>query len=184
MAEPAAGTPPGKQADGALDDRKPLPDASSKAPDTTLLPHVGAVLLTAIAVILAPTVDHRHSASSLSSFFSTTAQIAVTLLVAIALFQGALDSRVAHRARRWLSRATFVYLGLATAAGVIGSTASVEPWMYRWLFGLAVGLGGAGLLTVLLAGASNIGAQHDEELAAVATSLAQRPASEKGSTTE
>ncbi len=148
-------------------------DTSHRSPDRSALLHLVALGVTVIAVICAPTVDQKHPASNLSSFFSSTAQIAVTLLVAVALFQGALDSRVAYRARRWLRRSTFVYLGTATVASVIGSTAAVEAWLYRWLFGLSVGLGGAGLLTVLLVGGSNIGAQHDEEISAAAAALDQ-----------
>ncbi len=150
-----------------------LADTSRRLPDPSALIHLAALAVTVVAVIYAPTVNQRHPAKELSSFFSSTAQIAVTLLVAVALFQGALDSRVAYRARRWLRPSTFVYLGAATVAGVIGSTAAVDPWLYRWLFGLSVGLGGAGLLSVLLVGGSNIGAQHDEEIAAAATALDQ-----------
>jgi hypothetical protein len=159
-----------------------LPERGARRLEVTSLPHILAVVLAALAVIFAPPVDHGHPAGELSSFFSSVAQISVTLLVAVALFQGALTSGAAHNARRWLTKFTFVYLGVATLAGVIGSTASVDASAYRWLFGVSAGFGGAGLLTVLLMGAANIRTQQDEEIGAQATKLAQSGLDSEGST--
>jgi hypothetical protein len=131
----------------------------ARGPNSRWLPHIVAVLGTACGVIFAPPVDSDHPAAKLSSFFATAAQVSVTLLVAVALYQGSLGDVVAHRARRWVGPLTFVYLGVAVVAGVAGSTTSVGSGAYCWLFGFSVGAGAAGLLTVLLMGAANIGAQ-------------------------
>jgi hypothetical protein len=72
-----------------------------------------------------------------------------------------LASSAAYRARRWLCGRTFLYLGLATIAAALAATAALDAWAYRWLFGLSVGPGAAGLVTVLLMGNDSIAAQSE-----------------------
>jgi hypothetical protein len=135
--------------------------SSNRRPASAYIPDIVAVGCAVAGIVFAPKVDANHSAKSLSAFFAAVATISVTLVVAIALFQAPLASSAAYRARRWLCGRTFLYLGLATIASALAATAALDAWMYRWLFGLSVGLGVAGLVTVLLMGKDSIAAQSE-----------------------
>lgn len=140
--------------------RVPEEPKPTRSLDKTWLVHLAAVLISAVAVALAPDVTKAHPASDLSAFFSSLAQISATLVVAIALFQGPLSDPVAHRVRRLISRAAFLYLGVAVICGVAGSIGSLGAEIYPYLFGVGAGTGTAGLLTVLQVGAANIAEQR------------------------
>jgi hypothetical protein len=129
-------------------------------PDASWLIHVAAVAITGLAYALAPAVDKAHPAKDLSAFFSSLAQISATLVVAVALFEGPLRDPVAHRVRRRISRGSFVYLGLAVVCGLAGTLDFLGDGVYRYLLALGAGTGAAGLLMVLLVGATNIAGQR------------------------
>lgn len=114
------------------------------------------IVMTTIAVVEAPAVCSAKAAEAMAPFFATVAQVSVTLLVAVALFSGALGSIVEYRVRRWLSVRTFVFLGAATVGGVAGCISSLDSSVYPVLFALCVGPGTGGLLTVLIMGWENM----------------------------
>jgi hypothetical protein len=142
-------------------------------PRPSWLIHLVAIVATGTAFAVAPAVAGTHPATALAQFFSSSAQISATLLVAVALFQGALGDLVAHRVRAWISPPAFVYVGTATAAGVAGSIATLGDDAYHWLFALTVGPGAAGLLTVLAMGWENLEAQRQRSIIAAATNAGQ-----------
>lgn len=126
---------------------------------------------TAIAYAIAPQPEDSQAAAALASFFSSIAQSSMTLLVAVALFQGALGSPVEHRVRRWISSMSFVYLGLAGVAALAGTIGTLPAVAYPFLFALSVGPGVGGLLTVLLMGRENVTQQRKRAAAARAIEL-------------
>jgi hypothetical protein len=135
-------------------------DASGFRPSRTWLVHGFAILVAIVAYVRAPDTDNASTKDALEQFFPSAAQISATLLVAVALFGGALADPVAVRVRRWIGPLTFVYLGVATAGGTIGSVTTLSGMVDRWLFALTCGAGAAGLVTVLLMGHANIRGQR------------------------
>jgi hypothetical protein len=129
--------------------------------------------LTAFAT--APHVDDAEEAKALAPFFSSVAQGSVTLLVAVALFHGGLGGTVDFRVRRWISPASFCYLGLAACAGMAGSISSLNEGAYGVLFALSIGTCVGGLLTVLLMGTENIRQQRQRAASARAVELDPGP---------
>jgi hypothetical protein len=118
-----------------------------------------ASVATAVAILAAPDGD-RIAQLDPSQYFATLAQVGATLLVAVALFAGALDDSVDYHVRRWLSSRSFVYLGAATTIGLAGAFDARAVAGHRWLFALSVGAALGGILTVLLMGRANIAQRH------------------------
>ena len=139
-----------------------------------------AICATVGAFVAAPRTDRSDSIDALSPFFSSIAQCCVTLLVAVALFHGGFGGTVDFRVRRWISPASFVYLGLGTVVGIAGSIGSLDAGAYRLLFASSVGAGAGGLLTVLLMGAENINQQRRRAAAARAMELDPGPSERSG----
>lgn len=142
-----------------------LPDRSGKRRSPRWVVHVVAVASAAVAFLADPRQDGARI-DALDGFFPTAASVAISLLVAIALFQGALGDAVAHRARRWAGTTTFVYLGAATVAPLVGTIGGLSGFAARCMFAATAGAGAASLVTVLLMGAANISAQKDDSPAA------------------
>ena len=113
--------------------------------------HLLAGVVTAGAIAAAP----RGKSQDLAGYYSSVAQVGVTLLVAVALFSGALGDVVDARVRRWMGPMTFVYLGAAVAGGLVGATGPRAPFG-RLMFGVTAGATSGGLLTVLLMGWENL----------------------------
>jgi hypothetical protein len=135
-------------------------------PHRTWLLHLLTVVVALIAYKRAP-----DAKNAMDEFFPAAAQISATLLVAVALFGGALSDPAAIRVRRWIGPFTFMYLGVATAGAALGSVGTVTYGLARWLFALTCGAGAAGLLTVLLIGNANVGFQKARSAAATADKL-------------
>jgi hypothetical protein len=145
---------------------------SSRAPALTVV--ATAVVSGSVGFACQP------DASSLTTFFSTIAQVSVTLLVAVALFAGAVGDPGEYRQRRWLSPYTFVYLGLSTAAGIIGATGAVRGVACRTAFAASIAGSLAGLLTVLAMGWENWSYRNSEGAAARAAVLDPDPPLDAG----
>jgi hypothetical protein len=137
-----------------------LPDEGGFSFGRRSLLHVVAVGGAIVAFALAPRVDASHPASSWSSFYSSGATLCAALLIAMALFSAPLGDVSSQRVRRWITPMTFVYLAIATAAFLFGSTSALGNPAYRYLFALGLGPGAEGLLTVVLMGWENIEAQR------------------------
>lgn len=148
-----------------------VPDASGRGWKPTLADLV-AVAVAGLSYGFAPAADTAgRLAQQLGPYFGSAAQIGATLLVAIALFDRPLGDEGSARAHRHLSARTFVYLGLAIAAALTGTIAAVPDDAARILFAVTSGPGAAGLVTVLLIGRANIGAQREGNLEARALAV-------------
>lgn len=109
-----------------------------------------------------------------SPYFTSVAQVSVTLLVAIALFGGAIEGVVEYNVRKWANARTFGYVGVAVATGLLGSLGSTSGTVQRAFLALsACGCAGA-LGTVLLMGHSNIAQRRQDGVLARAAVLDQR----------
>lgn len=142
------------------------------------------ILSTASAYAAAPRIHAGHDPGGLSAFFASVAQASVTLLVAVALFSGALGGAIEHRTLRWVSGRTFLYLGAATVASSLGLVGSLDTGAYRYLFAASAGAGIGSLTTVLLMGWENIRHRRARGAAARAAALDPTPtavSSERGS---
>jgi hypothetical protein len=124
-----------------------------------LVPHVAAAVVFVCGLLIAPstTADDRQR---LSPFFSTTASILATLLVAAALFQGLPSSPISYEVRRFLGVMSFVYLGSGLVASVSALTDVLPIGLYAWAFAVTLGAGAGALLALLFAGARNIREQR------------------------
>ncbi|HSZ06312.1 MAG TPA: hypothetical protein VK778_14085 [Solirubrobacteraceae bacterium] len=129
-----------------------------------------AVVGAAAAWHWAPTSTTGREAA-MAPYFPAEATVAGALLVAAALFQGALGVVVAFRVLKWAAPATFVFLGVATAAGLVGSLTSLENGAYRWLFALSAGPLLAGLVSVVAMGWVNVSQQSTRAAAVRAAEL-------------
>lgn len=120
-----------------------------------------AVVIVAGARVVAPSGDGLGR--ELEAFFGASAQVLATLLVALALFQGATVLAGRH-ARKFLSLAVFPLIGLGLAASLAGLLDGLSADAYRWLFAITVGTGGAALVSVLMVGGANIRGQNLDEV--------------------
>jgi hypothetical protein len=118
----------------------------------------------------APTSTSGREAA-MAPYFPAEAAVAAALLVAVALFQGALGVVVAFRVLKWAAPSTFVLLGVATAVGLVGSLTALENGAYRWLFALSAGPLVAGLVSVVAMGWVNVSQQTTRAAAAQAAEL-------------
>jgi hypothetical protein len=132
-----------------------IPDESDQRPAPTRYAHAIAVVVAPLAFLLDPD-DAGSRGDALSGFFPAALGGVLSLLIAIALFQGPLGDAVAHRVRRWVDRWTFAYLGAATVTAVAGTIGGLDDDVYRWLFAVTAGGGAASLFTVLAMGDSSI----------------------------
>ncbi|MEO6857928.1 MAG: hypothetical protein ABI323_04990 [Solirubrobacteraceae bacterium] len=128
-----------------------------------------AVVGTATAWHWAPGGTSRQTA--MAAYFPAEAAVAAALLVAVALFQGALGVVVAFRVLKWAAPSTFVLLGVATAAGLLGSLTTLANCVYRWLFALSAGPLLAGLASVVAMGWVNVSQQSTRAAATRAAEL-------------
>jgi hypothetical protein len=108
---------------------------------------------------------------AMASYFPLEAGVAAALLVAVALFQGALGVVVAFKVLKWAAPSTFVLLGVATAAGLLGSLTTLHNNAYRWVFALSAGPLLAGLASVVAMGWVNVSQQSTRAAAARAVEL-------------
>jgi hypothetical protein len=129
-----------------------------------------AIVGTAAAWHWAPTGTSGREAAT-APYFPAEATVAAALLVAVALFQGALGVVVAFRVLKWAAPSTFVFLGVATAAGLLGSLTALDNGAYRWLFALSAGPLLAGLASVVAMGWVNVSQQSARAAATRAAEL-------------
>lgn len=129
-----------------------------------------AIVGTAAAWHWAPTSTEGREVA-MAPYFPAEATVAGALLVAVALFQGALGVVVAFRVLKWAAPSTFVFIAVATAAGLLGSLASLENDAYRWLFALSAGPLLAGLVSVVAMGWVNVRQQSGRAAAIRAAEL-------------
>jgi hypothetical protein len=146
-----------------------LPDEAQDPRGRGWIVIVTGLAATALAAVAAPSATDP---ASLAQYFASVAQISATLLVAIALFQGALGDPLAVSVRRWIGPMAFIFLGIATIAATAGTVAALPAWSYRWLFAFSAGPGLAGLMTVLAMGWTNISVQRQRSAARRAAELA------------
>ncbi len=114
---------------------------------------------------------HTSRQTAMATYFPAEAAVAAALLVAVALFQGALGVVVAFKVLKWTARSTFVLLGVATATGLLGSLTTLANGAYRWLFALSAGPLLAGLASVVAMGWVNVREQSAGAAAKVAAEL-------------
>jgi hypothetical protein len=124
---------------------------------------------------LAPDLGRDLSPADLTGFFGTAAQVLVTLVVALALFQSGPSPAAGHGARRFLSMWVFPVLGIGVIASAAGLSESLPLWLYPWLFAVVVGAGLSSLGSTLLVGAGNLRAQREQALQERAESLGRKP---------
>ena len=129
-----------------------------------------AIVGTAAAWHWAPTGTSGRQ-SAMAPYFPAEATVAAGLLVAMALFQGALGVVVAFKVLKWGAPSTFVFLGVATAAGLLGSLTTLDNGAYRWLFALSAGPLLAGLASVVAMGWVNVSEQSTRAPATRAAEL-------------
>jgi hypothetical protein len=130
-------------------------------------PHLAAVVALIGGFLVAPDITAGHT-QRLSPFFTTAAQILVTLLVAAALFQGLPASSISYEVRRFLGVTTFVYLGAGMVASVAALTDVLPVGGYRYVFAVTLSGGAGALVALLLAGAKNITEQRTVDVGEMA----------------
>ncbi|HVO55527.1 MAG TPA: hypothetical protein VMT37_14030 [Solirubrobacterales bacterium] len=108
-------------------------------------PLVASLLVGAAAYVFAPRID-AATASKYSSLFSTSGQIIVTLLVALAIELRSLRELNAQR----LVIGTLFYVALGVGAAVLALNPTLHPGLYRWLFAVTLASGCGALLSVVL----------------------------------
>ncbi|HET7443324.1 MAG TPA: hypothetical protein VFJ57_01555 [Solirubrobacterales bacterium] len=107
---------------------------------------MASVVVLGAAYLFAPHID-AATASSYSSLFSTTGQIIVTLLVALAI---ELRSLRELNAQRLIIAGTLTYVALGAGAAVLALNPTLHPGLYRALFAITLAGGIGALLSVVL----------------------------------
>lgn len=130
------------------------------------IPDVALVVGVALGLLVAPDVGSELERQRLVEYFSTSAQIIATFLVAIALFQGLPSAQAGYRVRRFLGRKTFVYVVVGEAAAIAGITHALPNGAYRYVFALTLGGGLGAFAAVVLAGVENIAGQREDAISA------------------
>lgn len=118
-------------------------------PDTLLCflaPLIVAAIAGILAFIFAPSIEDPDTAAQFSPFFSTAAQVIVTLLVALVLERRSLR---AVNAQRKILRWSFSYIAIGVVAAVTALNTRLGPTAYRFLFALTVAAGIGALLSTL-----------------------------------
>jgi len=108
-----------------------------------------------LTYFLAPAVDSAHAPSTFATFFSTTAQLLGTFLIALALLSS-LPALEHLRFRQTMGGISLLYLGLGLVAATAGTVDRWSCWVYRWLFAITAGAMLGTLLVLVMLGAFNI----------------------------
>jgi hypothetical protein len=113
-----------------------------------LLPLGTSIVVFLVAIVAAPDMDSQAAAGRFSAFFSTSAQVIVTLLVALALEARTLSFRQLN-ARRLIVGGTLSYVVVGAVAAVLALNPTLGADLYTLLFALTCAAGMGALLSVL-----------------------------------
>jgi hypothetical protein len=124
----------------------------------------------AIIYGLTPPVTSKNPPTGLSTFFTTSAALLGTFLIALAVL--ALISPLASlRIRRIVGQVTFVYLALGIIAAVAGTAIDWPNPLYDYFFATTAGTGIAAVVAVTRVGIENMRIQRDETHSVLAHTL-------------
>lgn len=130
------------------------------------------------AYFVAPYINIEDSASGLSSFYGTCAQVLATFFIALALLT--LFSPIAYlRMREIVGHSTFIFLALGIVAAMTGTIDGLPDCLYRYLFAIALGTGIGAVVAVTRVGIANMKIQRDGLINAIAQALGN-PGSNNG----
>ncbi len=155
----AAGAPPPAE---IIPDKKIRRARRGKWVDAhlTWLPQIAFVAAAALAFNGAPVVDAHHASSRLETFFILAFTAAVTLGIALLVYQRAGGN---PRALRFLGAFTAGYVVVGVLAP-LGGVLPLHSSAYRYLFALSLA-GVVGILaTLVLFGVTNLSGQRADEV--------------------
>jgi hypothetical protein len=120
---------------------------------------VVAVGVPAIVGVLAyqcgPKVDAHHPATNLAAFFSSTASVLATVLVAIAVLS-VMPAVLGLKVHNVIGLASLAWLGVGEVAALTGLVPDLVNGAYRVCFGVAAGATFWVLITMLRVAAINL----------------------------